>query len=52
VKACEISKAAYDRGYGTRDEVAPIARPRNLWAFDVSEYLDDVNAKKNRKKPR
>lgn len=31
VKACEISKAAYDRGYGTRDEVVSIdARPRNV----------------------
>jgi hypothetical protein len=30
VKACEISKAAYDRGYGTRDEVVLIeVRPRN-----------------------
>lgn len=31
VKACEISKAAYDRGYGTCDEVVSIdARPRNV----------------------
>jgi hypothetical protein len=53
VKACEISKEAYDRGYGTRDEVAPIdTRPRNVWAVDVSQYLDDLNAKKKRKNPR
>jgi hypothetical protein len=24
VKACEVSKSAYDRGYGTFDEVVPI----------------------------
>jgi hypothetical protein len=31
VKACEISKAAYDRGYGTREEVVSIdTRPPNV----------------------
>ena len=53
VKACEISKAAYDRGYGTCDEVVSMnTRPRDGWAVDVSEYLDDLNATKNRKNPR
>ena len=53
MKACEISKAAYDRGYGTRDEVVSIdAQPRNVRAVDVSECLDDLNATKNRKNPR
>lgn len=52
VKACEISKAAYDRGYGTRDEIAPMARPRNTWSFDAPEYPNDLNAKKTRKNPR
>ena len=34
VKACEISKAAYDRGYGTRDEVVSIdARPCGMSAY-------------------
>lgn len=34
VKACEISKAAYDRGYGTRDEVVSIdARPRGMSTY-------------------
>jgi hypothetical protein len=53
VKACEVSKAAYDRGYGTGDEILLIdARPRTTWAVDVFEYLDDLNATKNRKNPR
>lgn len=53
VKACEISKAAYDRGYGTRDEVVSIdARPRDVWAVDVSEDLDDLKATRNRKNSR
>jgi hypothetical protein len=53
VKACEISKAAYDRGYGTRDEVVSIdARPRDVLTVDVTEYLKDLNATKNRKNPR
>lgn len=25
VKACEVSKAAYDRGYGTPEEIVPIS---------------------------
>jgi len=26
-KACEVSKAAHDRGYGTLDEICPLACP-------------------------
>lgn len=37
VRACEVSKAAYDRGYGTVDEIFMIEpAPRQAWAFEVS----------------
>jgi len=40
VKKCEISTAAYDRGYGTPDEIMPINnQPQDTWSFDVSRYL-------------
>jgi hypothetical protein len=38
--ACEVSKAAYDRGYGTADEIWPINNNEMQRAsFDPSTYL-------------
>jgi hypothetical protein len=40
VKACEVSKAAYDRGYGTADEIFIIDQDRqDEWTFDASRYV-------------
>jgi hypothetical protein len=36
--ACEVSKAAYDRGYGTRDEIWPINDETQQPSFDPSTY--------------
>ena len=38
---CTVSRAAYERGYGTVYEVAPVDRKlRGRMAVDVSPYLD------------
>ncbi len=40
VKTCEVWKTAYERGYGTPEEIALIERqPSETWTFDVSQYL-------------
>jgi len=53
MKTCEVSKAAYDRGYGTLDEVVSSdARPQDAWSFDVSRCFDDLKAMKKRRSPR
>lgn len=38
-KACEVSKAAYERGYGTPEEILPVSEQPE-WSFDLSRYLD------------
>jgi len=41
VKSCEITRAAYDRGYGTVEEIVQMNyEPREAWSFDISRYLD------------
>jgi len=41
VKACEVSKAAHNRGYGTLDEIWPISRrPQDEPRFDVTKYVN------------
>lgn len=41
VKACEVSKAAYDRGYGTPDEVMTInPQACDNRSVDVSRYVN------------
>jgi len=37
--ACEVSKAAYDRGYGTTDEIWPINNEMQRASFDPSTYV-------------
>ncbi len=41
VKPCEISRAAYDRGYGSAEQVVEInTQSREPWTFDIAKYLD------------
>jgi len=41
VKTYEVSKIAYDRGYGKPDEVFPVGnQSRDAWSFDVARYLN------------
>jgi hypothetical protein len=41
VKTCEVLKTAYDRGYGSSDEILLIDdEPPGSWPFDVSQYVD------------
>lgn len=50
VIACEVSKAAYERGFGGPDEVVALPRePREAWSFDVSNYVNDWKALERRK---
>ncbi|MGA8272718.1 MAG: hypothetical protein WB919_14250 [Candidatus Sulfotelmatobacter sp.] len=44
-KACAISKAAHDRGYGTVGEIWPIIRPpQGESRFDITEYVNLRNS--------
>ena len=38
---CEVSAAAFERGYGTAEEITVIRRPQQEWSVDVSRYLRD-----------
>ena len=41
VRACQVSNAAYTRGYGTPEEVALVTTQTwNSWSFDISRYLN------------
>ena len=49
VRACQVSNAAYTRGYGTPEEVAlVITQTWNSWSFDISRYLNLSPFQKNR----
>jgi hypothetical protein len=50
LRACEISKPAYDRGYGTAAEM-PLVRSgaREAWRFDASRYLTNWKSTERRK---
>jgi hypothetical protein len=37
--ACEISKNAHQRGYGTAGEISPIRVNREPWVIDAHRYL-------------
>ena len=53
VKTCEVSNAAYERGYGSPDEITPIHhQPQEAWSFDVSKYLSDLRSAERRRSPR
>ncbi len=47
---CEVSKDAYDRGYGSPEEIALIkTAPQEPWSVDVSRYLRDWTSLERRK---
>jgi hypothetical protein len=46
-KACEVSQEAYDRGYGTPEEISPLTN-QHSWSLDVSEYLGSKPMQKGR----
>jgi hypothetical protein len=49
VKSCEIARAAYDRGYGTGEEIVLVNdEPREAWTFEISRYLDLKSSEKER----
>jgi hypothetical protein len=49
-KPCEVSKEAYDRGYGTPDEIVLVRTgPQEPWSVDVSRYLRDWKSLEKRR---
>jgi hypothetical protein len=49
VRTCQVSNAAYSRGYGTPEEVAPVSSQTwNSWSFDLSRYLNLAPPQKSR----
>jgi len=53
LKICAVSSAAYDRGYGTPEEIVPVDhQPREAWSLDVSRYLDNLIPMEKRRNPR
>jgi hypothetical protein len=47
VKTCAVSNAAYDRGYGTPEEIVPIRnRPQDSWSTDLARCLNNLISKK------
>lgn len=50
VKKCEVSKAAYERGYGAPNEIFPIENESaDLPPLDVAKYLDNWKSLEKRK---
>jgi len=52
VKTCEVSPMAYERGYGTVDEIVPLNQSNEPWAFDAAKYLDGWHSMEKRRDPR
>lgn len=46
---CEVSGAAFERGYGTADEIMVIRSPQQEWSVDVSRYLRDWKSTEKRR---
>jgi hypothetical protein len=41
VKTCEISRAAYDRGYGPAEQIVEVNnQPREEWTFEIAKYMN------------
>jgi len=45
-KACEVTKAAYERGYGTSEEI--LAVPNKVWPIDISDCIAEAAQKSGR----
>lgn len=41
VMMCEVSKAAFQRGFGMANEVLPLNRVPEEWGLDPSQYIKD-----------
>jgi hypothetical protein len=48
-KSCEVSTAAFERGYGTPEEIMVIRAPHQEWSVDVSRYLSDWKSMEKRR---
>ena len=49
VRSCRVESAAYSRGYGTTEEVAPASNQTwNSWSFDITRYLNLAAARHRR----
>jgi hypothetical protein len=46
-RACEVSHEAYERGYGTPEEIFPLTN-QPLWSYDISRYLNSKPMQKGR----
>ena len=47
VQTCAVSNAAYDRGYGTPDEIVPVRdRPQDSWSTNVARCFNLISKKK------
>lgn len=50
VLTCDVSRPAYERGYGSPDEVLLVGSPPDqAWSFDVSKYLSNWRSIERRK---
>jgi hypothetical protein len=47
-KSCEVSTEAFERGYGTAEEITVIRAPQQEWSVDVSRYLRDWKSTEKR----
>jgi hypothetical protein len=48
-KSCEVSTAAFERGYGTPEEIMVIRSPQQEWSVDLSRYRSDWRSMKKRR---
>jgi len=52
VKTCDVSREAYERGYGTAQEILVVDERRHEDSvFDVARYLDNWKFMERRKNP-
>jgi hypothetical protein len=43
-KNCEVTTAAFERGYGTAEEITVVRAPEQEWSPDMSRYLREWKA--------
>ena len=48
-RSCNVSGAAFERGYGTAEEIRFIRGEPQEWSADASQYLKDWKALENRR---
>jgi len=53
LKTCAVSHVAYERGYGTAEEIVPIRKkPQDAWPVDISRYLNGLKSIEKRRNTR